>query len=51
MLTFLKSHIPLVKAKEGEPVQFARVAKAIIENPYATGTVWRVDGGVVAPNF
>ena len=33
----------------GQADEFAKVAQAIIDDPYATGTVWRIDGGIRLP--
>lgn len=33
----------------GQADEFAKVSQAIIENPYATGTTWRLDGGIRLP--
>ena len=33
----------------GNSDEFAKISKAIIENPYATGTIWRLDGGIRLP--
>lgn len=36
---------------EGRPEWFGMTVKDIIENPYATGSVWRLDGGIRVPNL
>lgn len=33
----------------GQADEFAKLAQAIIENSYATGSMWRLDGGIRAP--
>ena len=33
----------------GDSSEFALTVRSIIENPYATGTTWRLDGGVRLP--
>lgn len=33
----------------GDSHEFALAVKSIIENPYASGTTWRLDGGVRLP--
>ena len=33
----------------GVAKDFAHVCKAMVENPYATGDVWRLDGGIRLP--
>lgn len=43
----LKSNTPL--GRMGRPIEFAQVALSICENSFATGTVWRVDGGIRLP--
>jgi NAD(P)-dependent dehydrogenase (short-subunit alcohol dehydrogenase family) len=43
----LKSSTPL--GRVGEPIQFAQIVSAICENSFATGTVWRLDGGIRLP--
>jgi NAD(P)-dependent dehydrogenase (short-subunit alcohol dehydrogenase family) len=43
----LKQTTPL--GRYGAPTEFAVVARSIIENPYATGTTWRLDGGIRLP--
>ena len=35
----------------GEAHEFGLAVKSIIENPYATGTTWRLDGGIRLPHF
>lgn len=36
---------------EGQPHWFALCARDIIENGYASGTIWRLDGGIRVPNI
>lgn len=43
----LKSNTPL--GRMGKPIEFAQLTAAICENSFATGTVWRVDGGIRLP--
>lgn len=43
----LKSNTPLNRL--GRPIEFAQLVSAICENSFATGTVWRVDGGIRLP--
>lgn len=46
-LNELKSATPL--GRPGKPNEFALTVASICENPFATGTVWRVDGGIRLP--
>ena len=36
---------------EGLPKWFALCVRDLIENPYASGSVWRLDGGIRVPNL
>lgn len=36
---------------EGKPEWFALSVRDVIENSYATGSVWRLDGGIRVPNL
>ena len=44
-----KQIVPL--GVEGQPSWFALFVRDIIENSYATGSVWRLDGGIRVPNL
>ncbi|CAM6001251.1 unnamed protein product [Sphagnum balticum] len=33
----------------GQPPEFAKAVQGIIENPYASGDTWRLDGGIRMP--
>lgn len=36
---------------EGQPSWFAMCVRDLIENGYASGSVWRLDGGIRVPNL
>lgn len=33
----------------GQPHEFALAVEAIVKNPFASGDVWRLDGGIRLP--
>jgi NAD(P)-dependent dehydrogenase (short-subunit alcohol dehydrogenase family) len=33
----------------GKPEEFAKISASMIENSYATGSIWRLDGGIRLP--
>jgi len=41
------SNTPL--GRLGDPKWFALSVEGIIKNPYATGDIWRLDGGIRLP--
>jgi NAD(P)-dependent dehydrogenase (short-subunit alcohol dehydrogenase family) len=43
------SNTPL--GRYGNPAEFALAVEAIIKNSYATGDVWRLDGGIRLPHM
>ncbi len=43
----LNNSTPL--GRTGDPKEFAVVVKSMIENPFATGDTWRLDGGLRLP--
>ena len=46
-IEYMATQIPL--GRLGRSEEFAKVAQSIIENPYASGSVWRLDGGIRLP--
>ena len=41
------TQVPL--GRLGRSEEFAKLSKSIIENPYASGTTWRLDGAIRLP--